>query len=98
MLNKNAAATHRVNGQHRHEEVTVNVGTGAFSRGHKIQKLYGLAANLFRDNKLAEPGTAVRPKDTMPKLDEDGEPVFQKGTRDVVSRAEPNVQSRTGRL
>ena len=119
MLNKNAALSHRANGQHRHEEVTVNVGTGAFSRGHKIQKLYylgdthqtnfiqvrdkirevvpamfdGLAANLFRDNKLAEHGTVSRPKDTMPKLDEDGEPVYQKGTSDVVLVPNPTFRA-----
>ena len=119
MLNKNAAVAHRANGQHRHEEVTVNVGTGAFSRGHKIQKLYylgdthqtnfiqvrdkirevvpamfdGLAANLFRDNKLAEHGTVIRPKDTMPKLDDDGQPVYQKGTSDVILVPNPTFRA-----
>ena len=119
MLTKNAAVAYRTSMQHRNEEITVNVGTGAFSRGHRIQKMYyhgdthqtnfiqvrdkireiipamfdGLAANLFKENKVADAGVVVRPKDTMEKRDSDGEIIVTKGTNDPVLIPNPTFRA-----
>ena len=90
MSNQRKTANARRGGSStRQEDVIVNLGSGPYSRGHKLPKLYynadthetnfilfrtklrevvpaifdGLAAHLFKDNKVADGEELVKPKE-----------------------------------
>ena len=107
MSNQRKTANARRGGSStRQEDVIVNLGSGPYSRGHKLPKLYynadthetnfilfrtklrevvpamfdGLAAHLFKDNKVADGEELVKPKERLIKTDDQGTPVKKEST------------------